>query len=215
LEQRFPETQEMQPELLAQYYTEAGFIVQAMPYWQQAGQRAAQHSAHAEAISHLTKGLELLQALLATPTHDQQELTLHSTLGESLMATKGYAAPEVGKVYLCQHAGAPPQLFPILVCLWGFYNTRAELAAAWDLATQCAPLIQRGQNRGGAQVARYMLGEGCCHRGELAQARACLEEGLALDDPQHHSSDTWNEPRVACLCIVAYALWALGYPDQA
>jgi class 3 adenylate cyclase/predicted ATPase len=220
LEQRFPETKETQPELLAQHYTEAGLIVQAIPNWQQAGQRAAQHSAHAEAISHLTKGLELLNALPATPEHDQQELMLQSTLGGSLIATKGYAAPEVGKVYtrayeLCQHVGATPQLFPILVGLWGFYNTRAELAAAWELATQCATLIQSGQNHGGAQVAHYMLGEGCFHRGELAQARAYLEEGLALDDPQHHSSDTGNEPRVACLCIAAYALWALGYPDQA
>jgi predicted ATPase len=220
LEQRFPETQETQPELLAQHYTEAGLIVQAIPYWQQAGQRAAQHSAHTEAISHLTKGLELLKALPATAEHAQQELLLQSTLGGSLTAAKGYAAPEVGQVYtrayeLCQQAGATPQLFPILVGLWGFYNTRAELAAAWELATQCATLIQSGQNHGGAQVAHYMLGEGCFHRGELAQARAYLEEGLALDDPQHHSSDTGNEPRVASLCIAAYALWALGYPDQA
>src|SRR5262249_7775424 len=142
LEQRFPETTGTQPELLAQHYTEAGLIMQAMPYWQQAGQRAAQHSAHAEAISHLTKGLELLKALLATPELDQQELLLQSTLGGSMTATKGYAAPEVGEVYtrayeLCQHVGVTPQLFPILVGLWGFYNTRAELAAAWELATQC------------------------------------------------------------------------------
>jgi class 3 adenylate cyclase/predicted ATPase len=220
LEQRFPATTETQPELLAQHYTEAGLIVQAMPYWQQAGQRAAQHSAHAEAISHLTKGLALLQALPATAAHAQQELLLHSTLGGSLTATKGYAAPEVGKVYtrayeLCQHVGTTPQLFPILVGLWGFYNTRAELAAAWELATQCATLIQSGHNHGGAQVAHYMRGEGCFHRGELTQAHAYFEEGLALDNPQHHSSDTGNEPRVACLCIAAYALWALGYPDQA
>ena len=193
LEQRFPETKETQPELLAQHYTEAGLIVQAIPYWQQAGQRAAQHTAHAEAISHLTKGLELLKALPATPEHDQQELTLQSTLGGSLTATKGYAAPEVGKVYtraheLCQQVGETPQLFPILLGLWGFYNTRAELAAAWELATQCSTLIQSGQNRGGSQVARYMLGEGFFHRGELAQARTYLEEGLALYDPQHHSS---------------------------
>src|SRR6185503_19379495 len=34
LEARFPETCETQPELLAQHYTEAGFIAQALPYWQ-------------------------------------------------------------------------------------------------------------------------------------------------------------------------------------
>jgi predicted ATPase len=45
------------PELLAHHYTEAGLIEQAIPYWQQAGQRATERSANTEAISHFTKGL--------------------------------------------------------------------------------------------------------------------------------------------------------------
>ena len=63
LESRFPETVETQPELLAQHYTEAGLSAQAIPYWQQAGQRAIQRSAHLEAIGHLTRGLEVLKIL--------------------------------------------------------------------------------------------------------------------------------------------------------
>src|SRR6266852_8730684 len=62
LEARFPDICETQPELLAHHYTEAGLMGQAIPYWQRAGQRALQRSAHVEAISHLTKGLEVLQA---------------------------------------------------------------------------------------------------------------------------------------------------------
>src|SRR5207245_3159457 len=45
LEARFPELCETQPELLAQHYTEAGVMAQAIPYWQQAGQRAIERSA--------------------------------------------------------------------------------------------------------------------------------------------------------------------------
>src|SRR5262249_12099504 len=89
LEERFPETAETQPELLAHHYTEAGLIAQAIPYWQKAGQRAAQHSAHAEAISLLTKGLELLQALPDTPERTQQELRLQLALAVPLTTTKG------------------------------------------------------------------------------------------------------------------------------
>jgi predicted ATPase len=59
LEEQFAETKETQPELLAHHYTEAGLITQAIPYWQRAGQRAIQRSAHAEAVGHFTKGLEL------------------------------------------------------------------------------------------------------------------------------------------------------------
>ena len=67
LEARFPELCETQPELLAHHYTEAGLLAQAIPYWQRAGQRAIQRSAHPEAIAHLTKGLELLADASQTP----------------------------------------------------------------------------------------------------------------------------------------------------
>jgi predicted ATPase len=63
LEERFPETRETQPELLAHHYTEAGVTEQAIVYWQRAGQRAIERSASIEAIAYLTQGLELLRAL--------------------------------------------------------------------------------------------------------------------------------------------------------
>ena len=68
LEERFPAICETQPELLAQHYTEGGCVAQAISYWQQAGQRAMQHSAPLEAIAHLSKGLEVLATLSDTPS---------------------------------------------------------------------------------------------------------------------------------------------------
>src|SRR6266849_2851769 len=60
LEAQFPETIVTQPELLADHYTEAGLIEQAVGYWHKAGQRAAsERSAHVEAIGHLRTGLAL------------------------------------------------------------------------------------------------------------------------------------------------------------
>src|SRR5205807_395785 len=116
LEAQFPEMAEAQPELLAHHYTEAGLTEQAVPYWHKAGQRAIQRSAHAEAIAHLTKGLELLQTLPETPECTQREVDIYIALGASLIATKGYAAPEVGQTYtrarqLCQQLDDPHQLF--------------------------------------------------------------------------------------------------------
>src|SRR5262249_54053039 len=81
LAQRFPETVAAQPELVAQHYTEAGLIEQALPYWQRAGERATQRSAYVEAVAHLTTGLEALKALADTPERVRQELTLQLALG--------------------------------------------------------------------------------------------------------------------------------------
>ena len=108
--ERFPDLAETQPELLAQHYTEAGLAEHAIPYWQRAGERAAGRSAHAEAIGHFHKALEVLTLLPDTSERAQQELTLQRALGASLLATRGFAAPEVEHAYsraraLCQRLG--------------------------------------------------------------------------------------------------------------
>jgi len=79
---------EAQPELLAHHCTEAGLIEQAVGYWHKAGQSAVQRSAHVEAISHLTQGLELLRTLIETLECVQQEVDMLIALGVSLLATK-------------------------------------------------------------------------------------------------------------------------------
>jgi predicted ATPase len=119
LEAQFPETVEMQPELLAHHYTEAARTEQAIAYWQRAGQQALQRSANLEATRHLTMGLTLLATLPETSARVQQELDLQIALGPALMAIKGQAAPEAEQTYarawaLCRQLGNTPQLVPTL-----------------------------------------------------------------------------------------------------
>lgn len=117
LVEQFPETVETQPELVAHHYTEAGLIEQAIPHWRQAGERAVKRSANAEAISHLTKGLELVKMLPDTSDRAQQELLLQTTLGPALIAIKGYGSSEVARSYrraleLCRQIGETPSSIP-------------------------------------------------------------------------------------------------------
>ena len=95
LEARFPALVETQPELVAQHYTAAGCVEQAVRYWQRAGQHASDRSAYLEAISHFTTGIELLKTLPETAERAQEALTLHIALGTALQNAKGHAAPEV------------------------------------------------------------------------------------------------------------------------
>jgi hypothetical protein len=66
-----------------------------------------------------------------------------------------------------------------------------------------------------------MLGTVLASLGELVPARAHLEQGLALYDPQQHPPLPSGYPSFAtysatvCLSSVAGILIALGYPDQA
>jgi predicted ATPase len=223
LEERFPEIAETQPELLAHHYTEAGLIAQAIPYWQQAGQRAIQRSANTEAISHLSKGLELLKSLPDTPERIQHELMLQITLGAPLMMTKGYADPEVERAYsrartLCELIGETPQLFPVLFGLWLFDSVRAEHKTAHELAEQLLNLAQSTQASALLLEAHTALGNTLLFVGELVPARIHLEQGIVLYDPHQHHSHAFlygQDPGVVCRSYKSFTLWLLGYPDQA
>ena len=66
LEERFPERVTSQPEVLAHHYGAAGHMEKAFQYSFEAGRRAAERSANAEAIEHLTKAREALANLSVT-----------------------------------------------------------------------------------------------------------------------------------------------------
>jgi predicted ATPase len=223
METQFPDTKAVQPELLAHHYTEAGLIPQAIPYWQQAGQNAAQRSANIEAVSQLTQGLELLKTLPETAEHAQRELTLQTTLGPVLIAAKGFASPEVGKTYarareLCREVGESVQLFLVLRGLWAFYNTKAEYQTARELGERALRLAQDIQDPALLMEAHRSLGRTFFDCGEFISARMHLEQAITLYDPRQHRAHAFlygYDPGVAGLSFLALVLWHLGYPDQA
>jgi predicted ATPase/class 3 adenylate cyclase len=224
VEARFPEICETQPELLAQHYTEAGVLAQAIPYWQRAGQRAIERSANVEAISYLTKGLELLTTLPDTAERTQHELDLLTTLGPALQTTKGYAASEVVQAYtrareLCQHIGETPKYFPVLWNLWNFYLARSEHQTAMELGEQCLQLAQRVQDAALLLEAHLAIGVSWFFLGNPALACAHLEHTIALYDPAQHHVLAYRyaglDPGMAGFSYDAWALWMRGYPEQA
>jgi class 3 adenylate cyclase/predicted ATPase len=208
---------------LAHHYTRSGKTEKAVEYLHLAGQQAIQRSANEEAITHLTTALELLKMLPDTRERSQQELALQITLGAPLIATKGFAAPEVGKAYtrareLCQQVGEPSQLFPVLHGLWNFYVTGGELKAARELGEQLLSFAQRSQDSTLLLEAHRALGETSFWRGEFASAHEYTEQGIALYDARQHRSLAFlyaEDPGVVCRVFAAYVLWHLGYPNQA
>ena len=223
VEAQFAETAERQPELLAHHYTAAGLSAQALPYWQRAGQHALQRSAYVEALSHLTHGLEVLRTLPESPERTQHELALHLPLGAVLMATKGYAAPEVEQVYarslaLSRQVRVTPQLWPTLRGLHRFYLVRAQHQTARSLGAQSLQLAQQTHDPVLLVEAQLALGESLFYLGELAAARGELEAGLTHCTPATQALPALRvvqHPEVAYRCHLAYVLSLLGYPAQA
>jgi len=195
----------------------------AIRYLQQAGENAVRRSAYQEALSLLTKGLELLKTLPDTSERAQYEITLQLALSAPLAATKGFAAPAVEKactraLELCRQLGETPHLLPVLARLSALYMGQGKLQMARELAEQSLTLAQRAQGRAFLLEAHNALGNVLFFIGEFALAREHMEQGFALyDSQQHHSMTLLREfdSGVTCLSRAAVVLWELGYPDQA
>jgi predicted ATPase len=86
------------------------------------------------------------------------------------------------------------------------------------LAAQLLRLAHRQQTPTLFLLAHTAVGIASVFLGEPVVAREHLEQGIALYDPQKHNarvSGVAQDPGVACLSYAAWALWFLGYPDQA
>jgi tetratricopeptide (TPR) repeat protein len=208
---------------LAIHFERGQVFPQAVKYLQQAAENALQRSAYREATDHLRKGLGLLQTFPDMPEWAQYEMTLHVSLGVVLTATQGYAAPEVGSAYararaLFAQVEDNPHSFHTLFGVWLFHLLRAELAIAEDIAEQCWHFAQRHQDPSFHVGAHIALGITRFHTGQFTVAKEHLERSLARYDPHQSRSYLFTygqDLESACLNYKSWALWHLGYPDQA
>jgi predicted ATPase len=118
---------------------------------------------------------------------------------------------------LCQQVGETPQLFGALMGIGTFYMASGRLQVAHELREQLLALAQRQQDPACLLHAHLGLGAVLFWRGELAKARAHLEQGIRLYDaqPLHSPAFAGDDPGVCGRRLAAIALGLLGYPEQA
>ena len=235
-----------QPELVAYHYTEAGLPEKAIDYWHRAGQRSLERSANVEGIRHITQGLAALEQLSADTnlrkfaSTAQQELELQTILGSALIATKGYAAPEVEGAYtrareLLETLESQESIlgkdadtsldrvkdlrFPILFGLWLSHLVRGRFLSARELGEQCFVIAKQAEDAAFEVEAHRALGATLYYLSEFKEALAHLEAGIELYQPQQHPVPTFlhfvADPGTTLLAYSAPLLWCLGYPLQA
>ncbi len=223
LEADFPQTIAAEPELQAHHLTAAGDLAAAIGYWQLAGERAIQRSANREAISHLTRGIELISVIHQNQSAIYQEMNLQIALGQVLISAKGWAADEVGIAYgraqaLCEEIGETPRIFPVLWGLWMFYAVGGHLRKSLDVGEQLLRLAHRVQDPLSLVVAHYAVGVSQVWLGELDSAQANLDQCIAYYVPEHHLSYVQkygSDIGPMGFSYAAIALWLRGYPAQA
>ncbi|MDX1414277.1 MAG: BTAD domain-containing putative transcriptional regulator [Candidatus Promineifilaceae bacterium] len=203
---------------LAHHFQVAGLIPQAIDYYRQAGEAAADVHAYNEAVAHYSRALELAE-IGALSSADLAHL--HTRLGGLLLVTRGDWAPEVGQAFgraheLYQQNGESRQHFAALRGLAMYYRMRGELAEGRPYAEELISLARRLDDPLLIVEASFALGSLLYFAGEHAPAQENLERGIRNYQPEKHQtlSDD-QDPGVALLSYSAHNLWLLGYPDRA
>jgi DNA-binding winged helix-turn-helix (wHTH) protein/predicted ATPase len=202
---------------LAMHFDRAANYKQAVKYLQQAAENDIRRFAYREAVALPRRGLELVKRMPDTPERARQELGLHVTLGVPLIATEGYAAPDVGSTYarareLCRQLGETPEIPQVLWGLWTFHLVRAALGTAREIAEEFSRVAEHVPYSGLAMEVTLI------HLGEFVPAMEHCDRALSLYDPDRHRDDAFRYSQnsaVAAQSHAAWALWFVGQPDQA
>jgi len=202
---------------LAMHFERGAEFRQAVRYLQQTVENAIHRFAYREAVALSRHGLELIERLPDTPERAQQELQLLITLGMPLIATEGYAAPSVGRVYtrareLCMPHGDAAEIAQVLWGLWTFFVVRAEMGTSLEIAQEYLRVAEQ------FPYSNVAVGITLMHSGDFTPAMQFFQKTLSLYDPERHRIDAFRysqNPAVAAQCHGGWTPWFLGEPDRA
>jgi class 3 adenylate cyclase/ATP/maltotriose-dependent transcriptional regulator MalT len=185
LRDQFPNTRDIEPEVLAYHFTQSGASAEALPLWVAAGQRAAARAAHGEAVGHLRTALGLLRQQPQSAATVGMELQLLIGLAFSLAASQGYANTEVGKTLaeaqaICDALGDVPDVYGVLCGIALFRLVIADHDAAMTISRRAEAIAERtGLPEHRIQVD-VTIGHIHFVQGKLLAARTYLENACKV-----------------------------------
>lgn len=223
LESQFPAIVERQPELLALHLSEAGIHDRAVDWWLRAGRLARQRSANKEAIGHLTRALAMLKDAAPGEARERQELEVQVALGPPLIATEGFAAPQVETAYaraeeLARRQGHESYRARALRGLCHVHHVRGHLNRAGELSAELLELVERGGDLVRQADAHHALGFNLFHLGEHGRALTHFEAARGEIERSGDPADAFAAGvniHVHGRAYASHADWHLGFVDRA
>jgi DNA-binding winged helix-turn-helix (wHTH) protein/predicted ATPase len=201
---------------LAEHFERAGELVRAIPHHQRAAAKAMRRGANEEAIEHLRRALEAIEYIPDEVERTKIEVDLIVATGSALMASKGFAAPEVLESYaraelLCDRLGERAEIFAAIWGQWLFWYGRGELGQARRL---CARLLGLAESSGDATLmlqAHHAMWPTLFLCGELVQSHTHASAGLRLYDSKiHQATASSYGNHDACACAYGSTAMLLG-----
>jgi predicted ATPase len=220
---RFRTMAEVQPEVVAHHFTQAGLSEAAIEWWVKAGDRALDRSANNEAIAHLEKAISLTEGLADGPAQRLLRLRLQTTYGHALLHGRGHSQPETIAAFarareLAAGIEDTAARFSAYYGMWLVSFVRADLAPMREMAVASLRDATHSPRLPAAGRPHHVFGVTCWFQGDYVGARSHLEQALAAYDHEqdHHLAPRFVfDDRVVATGWLAVILWPLGEVDEA
>jgi class 3 adenylate cyclase/predicted ATPase len=220
---RFRTMAEVQPEVVAHHFTQAGLSEAAIEWWVKAGDRALERSANNEAIAHLEKAISLTEGLADGPAQRLLRLRLQTTYGHALLHGRGHSQPETIAAFarareLAAGIEDTAARFSAYYGMWLVSFVRADLAPMREVAVASLRDATHSPRLPPEGRPHHVFGVTCWFQGDYVGARSHLEQALAVYDHEgdHHLAPRFVfDDRVVATGWLAMVLWPLGEVDQA
>ena len=223
LRDRFAKTAEMQPEVLAFHFTQAGLIESAIEWWGKAGDRALDRSANNEAIAHLEKAISLAEGLADGPTQRVLRLRLQTTYGHALLHGRGHSHPTTIAAFARARAlGLGVEdiaaRFSAYYGMWLVSFVRSDFAPMREVAVAFRQDVSDSPRSSAQGRALHVYGVTSWFQGDYIGARTHLEQALTAYDQERDHDPAPRfvfDDRVVAMGWLAVVLWPLGEVEQA
>lgn len=220
--QRYPESVDNEPEILARHFQAAGLFDEALFYLNRAGERAMGRCAYEEALHHLEQGLAVLPQLEPAGERAHHELALRVTLGTVYFTTQGFGSEAVHSTFdraRAIHDDLGEEITKeVLHGLWTYALVRCEDERAAALLPDFERLAQRTGDPVAALTGHSILGVYAFCTARYESARRHFELALPYHDTpefERWAREYGYDGALHSYGYCASALWALGYPQRA
>jgi tetratricopeptide (TPR) repeat protein len=210
------------PEMLAHHQTEAGLYGDAIASWIEAGRKAADQSAHHEAIDYLRRGLSLLDQVPDEALRRALELKGLSVMIGPVTITEGATSFELSAICArgleLSRDFPTPTAFPFVFGQFTFANCRGRTADARASADMFLSLSEQMHYDAGRVIGHRLKGMLALGDGHLADARAHLERSICLYEAERDSGSTstfGQHAHLHSLALLSLALFCLGDAREA
>jgi len=176
--------------------------------------------AEAKTLFEALAGMDEVKAVV---TARKQRVQLQISLGNALIAARGYSAPETTAAFarareIVDEDNQSPERFSVAYGLWVGSYMRVELP---EMRQAAGAFLSDARARGPAPeagIAHRIVGVTHWVGGDFVQARAHFENALAIFDPARDGDLAFRfgqDVGVGAMAYQALALWPLGEVERA